>query len=363
MKLTRDDKKQIVGELKDAIEDHQVVGILDMHSLPAKQLQQIRKELSDQATIRMSRKTLMHVALDEADKDGIEGLKDNTAVQPAFIFSQSNPFTLYKTIQNKKSSAPASGGEIAPNDIVIDEGDTGIGPGPMIGMLQRLGAQTSVEDGSIKVTESSVAVEEGEVIDDETAEILNKLDMKPLKVGLDLKLVHEDGEVFDKDVLSIDEEAYMQDVEAASARAFNLAVNAGYLTKRTAETVLVERFREMRNLAVNAAILDPDVIEDLLSKASSAATSLDAELDLESAEIDETEEEEDEEAEQADEGSEEESEEGSGEEEEPAESQEADEAEEADEEAEKEETDDENDTTSSNDTEDVSEEEAENKEQ
>jgi large subunit ribosomal protein L10 len=250
-----------------------------MHSLPAKQLQQIKKELGGEATIRMSRKSLMYIALDKADKANVVDLKENKAIQPAFIFSESNPFTLYKLIQERKSSAPASGGEIAPNDIVIEEGDTGIGPGPMIGQLQQLGAQTQVSDGSIEVTESSVAVEAGEVIDGETAEILNKLGMKPLEVGLDLKLVHENGEVFDKDVLSIDEEAYQQDVEAGAVRAFNLAVNAGYLTAATAQPILAEQISKARNLAVNAEILDKEVIDDLLAKGADEARSLDTQID------------------------------------------------------------------------------------
>ncbi len=282
MSLTREQKEKIVEELKEKIEKSNVVGILDMHSLPAKQLQQINMELGDSAEKRMARKTLMEIALKKAEKENIEKLMENKAIQPAFIFSDSNPFSLYKTIQDKKSSAPASGGEIAPNDIVIEKGDTGIGPGPMIGELQKLGAKTSVEEGSIKVTKSSVAVKEGDKISSDVASVLNKLGMKPLKVGLDLKLVHENGEILEKEVLAIDEEEYMEKVESAAARAFNLAVNAGYINDTTAETIFVESIRKAKNLAVNASIFEKDVIEDILAKAHGQAESLNSELDLES---------------------------------------------------------------------------------
>ena len=283
MKLTRERKEELVEKMKEKIENSKVVGILDMHSLPAKQLQQINQELKGEAEKMMSRKTLMELAIDKADKENIEDLKDNTAVQPAFIFSDSNPFKLYKIIQDKKSSAPASGGEIAPNDIIIEEGDTGIGPGPMIGELQQLGAQTSVEGGTIKVTESSVAVEEGDTITPDIAKTLNRLDMKPLKVGLDLKLVHENGEVLGKDVLAINEEEYMQDIESAAAGAFNLAVNAGFINESTAEPIFIESIRKAKNLAVNATIFEKDVIEDILAQAHGQASSLDSEMDMEKA--------------------------------------------------------------------------------
>lgn len=310
MKLSRADKEAIVDELVGEIEQHQVVGILDMHSLPAKQLQEIKKELVGDADITMARKTLMDIALDEADKDNIENLKDNKAIQPAFIFSDSNPFTLYQTIQEKKSAAPAQGGEIAPNDIVIEEGSTDLGPGPMIGKLQSLGAQTTVEDDAIKVTDAGTAVEEGDVIDTETADILNKLGMKPLEVGLDLKLVHEKGEVFDKDVLAIDTEEYRQDIEAAAGQAFNLAVNAGYLTDVSAQPIVVEELQKARNLAVNAALPAKEVIEDILAKATGEAQSLESQLDLEAQDVEDEEDEADDEAseDESDEGSEDETE-------------------------------------------------------
>lgn len=282
MKLSRQDKERIVSEMAEQIDSSKVVGILDMHSLPAKQLQEIKKELVGDADIHMSRKTLMELAIEQSDKENIEDLKDNTAIMPAFIFSDSNPFTLYSIIKEKKSAAAASGGEIAPSDVIIPDGDTGLGPGPMIGRIQQLGAPTSVEDGTIHVQQEAVAVEEGEVISADAADILSKLDIKPLEVGLDLKLVHEDGEIFDKKVLDVDTEQYEQDIEAASAQAFNLAVNAGYLTATTAETVLIQELRKARNLAVNATVYEEDVIEDILRKAHGQAASLDGQLDLES---------------------------------------------------------------------------------
>ncbi|MDY6788341.1 MAG: 50S ribosomal protein L10 [Candidatus Nanohaloarchaea archaeon] len=292
MKLSREQKEKLVEDFKDRIDRSNVVGILDMHGLPAKQLQQIKKDIGDKADLVMSRKSLMWIALDKSDKENIGELKEAKAIQPAFIFSDDNPFTLYKLIQEKKSSAPASGGEIAPNDIVIEEGDTGIGPGPMIGKLQKLGAQTSVEGGSIEVTEPGTAVEEGEEITEEVADILNQLGMEPLEVGLDLKLVHEDGDILDKDVLEIDEDGFRSDFESAAAAAFNLAVNAGYLTRETAEPVLVEEIRKAKNLAVNASILEKEVVEDILSKAAGQARSVDSEIDLEDVEVEEDEEEE-----------------------------------------------------------------------
>ncbi|MFB6265466.1 MAG: 50S ribosomal protein L10, partial [Candidatus Nanohaloarchaea archaeon] len=117
MQLTRGEKEELVEEMSDRVDSYPVVGLLDMHSLPARQLQEIKKELVGEAEIKMARKTLLHLALEQSGKENVEELEDNDAVQPALIFTEKNPFSLFKLIQNKKSSAPASGGEVAPSDI------------------------------------------------------------------------------------------------------------------------------------------------------------------------------------------------------------------------------------------------------
>ncbi|PSH01482.1 MAG: 50S ribosomal protein L10, partial [Nanohaloarchaea archaeon SW_10_44_10] len=159
--LTREEKEEVVEQMEEQIEEHPVIGILDMHNLPSKQLQQIKKEMKEFANIRMERKTLMKLAIENAGKEEIDQLDENDATQPAFIFSNKDPFQLYSLIQQNKSSAAAQGGEEAPSDIEIPEGDTGIGPGPMLGKLQGAGLQVQVDDGSIHVQNPGVIVDKG----------------------------------------------------------------------------------------------------------------------------------------------------------------------------------------------------------
>jgi ribosomal protein L10 len=43
--MTREQKEEKVEEFKEKIEDYPVVGLLDMHNLPSRQLQQMKKEM------------------------------------------------------------------------------------------------------------------------------------------------------------------------------------------------------------------------------------------------------------------------------------------------------------------------------
>ena len=284
--LTREQKEAKVEEFEEAIEEYDVIGILDMQSLPARQLQEIEAEIEEFADIKMSRKTLMNIALGNAEKDGIDELDTDEAMQPAFIFSTKDPFQLYSLIQDNQTSAAADGGEIAPNDIEVPEGDTGIGPGPMLGKLQQTGAQVQVQDGSIHVMEPAVMVEAGEEITSDDAEILNQLGIEPLQIGLDLVVAYSDGEIFNAEELDIDTEQYREDIESAAAAGFNLAVNAGVVNETTAPAIIGEAVQKAKNLAISEGLPEEETIEDAVSYAASAAESVDAEADVEAAKED-----------------------------------------------------------------------------
>ncbi len=283
--MTREQKEEKVEEFRQKIEEHPVVGILDMHNLPSRQLQEMKKDMKEFADIKMSRKTLMDLAIDNASKEGVEQLEENDAIQPAFIFSEKDPFQLYRLLQENKTSAAAQGGEVAPNDIEVSEGDTGIGPGPMLGKLQQAGLNVQVDDGSIHVQQAGVIVEQGEVITGEDAEILNQMGIEPLEIGLDLDVVLSEGELFEAEDLDIDVEEYTDNVEFAASRAFNLAVNAGYTTERTAPTVISQAVTKARNLSISEGVATEDTVEEIISLAAGRAESVDAELDLEDVEI------------------------------------------------------------------------------
>ena len=307
-RMTREQKEAKVEEFEEAIEEYDVIGILDMQSLPARQLQEIEAEIEEFADIKMSRKTLMNIALENSDKEGIDQLDTDEAMQPAFIFSTKDPFQLYSLIQANQTAAAADGGEIAPNDIEVPEGDTGIGPGPMLGKLQQTGAQVQVDDGSIHVMQPATMVEAGDEITGEDAEILNQLGIEPLQIGLDLVVAYSDAEIFEAEELDIDTDQYREDIESAATAGFNLAVNAGVVNETTASAIISEAAQKAKNLAISEGLPEEETIEEAVSYAHSAAQSVDSEADVESAKEDlqEDEEETEEESEADEESSEDE---------------------------------------------------------
>ena len=271
-------KREEVDELVDFVESFNSVGVVGVTGIPSRQLQAMRRDLHGSADLRMSRNTLMTRAL-EAVGDGVDELTDTVAGQVALIGTNDNPFGLYKQLEASKTPAPINAGEVAPNDILIPEGDTGVDPGPFVGELQTVGAAARIMDGSIVVTEDSMVLEEGEVVDEDLANVLTELGIEPKEVGLDLKGVYSEGVRFEPDELAIDVDEYRADVESAAAAARNLSVNAAYPTATTAGTLLAKASSEAKAVGLFAEIESPDVVPDLIGKADAQLRALAAAID------------------------------------------------------------------------------------
>jgi large subunit ribosomal protein L10 len=275
-------KKREVEDLIDVIESYESVGIVDLEGIPSRQLQEMRADLHGRATLRMSRNTLLERALDEVD-EGLEALGSYLSGHVGIVGTNDNPFGLYKQLERSKTPAPISAGEIAPNDIVIEAGDTGMDPGPFVGDLQNIGASARIEEGSIKVLEDSVVAEAGETITADVAGVLSELGIEPKEVGLDLRAVYADGVLFEAEELEIDVEEYRADVQSAAAAARNLSVNAAIPTARTISSLLGRATGEAKSLGLRAAIESPDLVDDLVSTADAQVRALAAHIDDEEA--------------------------------------------------------------------------------
>ncbi len=263
-------KKDAVSELSSKISKCKVVGVIDVHGVPAPAFQTMRTNLRGKAEIIMLKNTLLKLALTEASKNkkGLEKLVDAVDGQCAVVTSDLNPFRLFKQLDATKTKMPAKGGEIAPDDIEIKAGDTPFKPGPVVGELQKAGLPAAIEQGKVIIKKDKVLVKKGDKIPRDAALVLSKLEIYPLTVGLDLSAAFEDGMVYHKDVLAVDEAKVLGEMKLAAASAFNLSMFAGFPTTATIKPMLAMAHMKALNLAVNAEIATPETVKIMLAKAN-----------------------------------------------------------------------------------------------
>jgi large subunit ribosomal protein L10 len=266
-------KRDEVEKIKEWAKGYAVISLVDVHGIPAAQLQGIRRDLHGKAVLRMTRNTLISHAFTELGGD-YASLERFIAGQSALIFTDENPFSLFRTLEKTKTKMAAKAGEVAPQDIVVPKGPTNFKPGPVVGELQQAGIPAVIEAGKVKIRDTKVVVKKGDVISKKIADVLSKLEIKPMDVGLRLQAAFYEKTIFRPEMLAIDEEAYRRDITLAAWQAFNLSVNIAYPTKITVVAILGKAFSEAKNLAVEASVYEKDAMDAIIARASREAKTL-----------------------------------------------------------------------------------------
>ncbi|MFN3383809.1 MAG: 50S ribosomal protein L10 [Archaeoglobaceae archaeon] len=265
-------KVEEVDKIKNLISSYRVLALVSFQGVPAWLMQKIKRELKGYAEIRVVKNTLLSIALESVGKS-YGDLKKFAKGQIAIIAANENPFKLYKRIESMKIDAPLKPSQVSPIDVVVNEGPTPLPPGPAVAELQMAGIPAAVEKGKVVVKSKATVVKAGDIVKPEVAKALEKLGIKPLKVGLETLAIY-DGVVLTPDLLKIDEEAIIKDFQRAYSLALNLAINCAYVTKETAEILILKAYSDAKNLAVNAGITEKEVMPDLIAKAHMQMLSL-----------------------------------------------------------------------------------------
>ncbi|MFZ3077146.1 MAG: 50S ribosomal protein L10 [Candidatus Aenigmatarchaeota archaeon] len=239
--------KQIAADLKG----HPVIGIINMYKMPARQMQKIRKELAGKAKIRTAKKSTMLFAIKEA---GMDKLEPFIVSQPAILFTEMNPFKISFFLQKNKSSVAAKVGDITPKEIVVSAGPTDIPPGPAITTLSKVKVPAKVEGGKIAVIKDVTVAKAGDKLSADLVAALNLLKMEPMELGINLVALYENGLVYGKDVLSVTQEQYLENLARAHMSAFNLSVNAVIPLKETVGAILAKAQLQAKALATAAKL-------------------------------------------------------------------------------------------------------------
>lgn len=267
-------KVDLVKEISKEIDSNDLSAIVSISGIRNNQLQGIRKTLKGQMHMQVMRSTLLLKALEKAKKENIKELETAMGGQIALVTSSHEPNELYELLESTKLDASPKGGEVAEEDIVVEPMDTGFPPGPMISEFQKVGLQAAIEKGTIIIKKESVFVKQGETISKDKAKILEKLNIKPLRVGLRMIGAVKDGLYYNEDILSVSREMILGDVIAAFNSAKSIALGATFIVPEILPELIVKARIQAETLALDAGIVDEGNIQIFILKAIREASAL-----------------------------------------------------------------------------------------
>ncbi|KAM9887922.1 hypothetical protein OXX79_013277, partial [Metschnikowia pulcherrima] len=225
---TRDKKVQYFAKLKELLTEYKSIFVVGVDNVSSQQMHETRKALRGEATVLMGKNTMVRRAIRGflAELPEYEKLLPHIKGNVGFIFTNGDLKTIREAIVSNVVAAPAKAGAVAPKDVWVPAGNTGMEPGKT-SFFQALGVPTKIARGFIEIVSDVKVVEAGNKVGPSEASLLNLLGISPFTYGLTVSQVYDNGQVFPAEILDItDEELVGHFVSAIQTIAsVSLAVN------------------------------------------------------------------------------------------------------------------------------------------
>jgi len=243
-----EEKKNAVKRLAEKIREAKCIMLVSIKNIPSSQLQKVKKNLRGKASIEVAKKSIIVRAIDDAGIPELIKIKDSVQEDMALLVSNDDGFEISAWFNENKNPIGAKEGQIAENDISVEEGPTDLVPGPVISELGSVGLQIMVEDGKITIRKPKVVVKKGEKVSSAAASILQKLLIKPFMVGLTGLAFYDSKSKKVYVGVKIDKKAKLAELVGVFAKARGFSVNIAYPTKENIGMLLGKAQRQSNAL-------------------------------------------------------------------------------------------------------------------
>lgn len=202
--LAKERKQKYKETLLGYLNEYKQIFIVTVDNVGSNQLQQVRMALRGRASVLMGKNTIMRkVIRDEAEtNEKVACLLPYIVGNMGFVFTNDDLPTIRDVITTNTVPAAARGGQIAPKDVFVPAGPTGLDPG-QTNFFQALNIATKISRGSIEILNEVHLIKAGERVTSSAVILLNKINLRPFEYGIMVQTIYDDGSVYDAKFLDM----------------------------------------------------------------------------------------------------------------------------------------------------------------
>jgi large subunit ribosomal protein LP0 len=263
-------KKRYKVKLEKAIQEFKNVLVVTVDNVGSFQMQKIRIALRGQAEILMGKNTLMRMIMREqiAANPKLEALVPQIRGNMGLIFTNGDLSKIRTIVTANKVPAVAKSGTIAPTDVFVPAGPTGLDPG-QTSFFQALNIGTKIVRGAIEIANDVHLIKKGDKVTSSAVALLGKLDIKPFFYGCVVKSVYENGAVYPVEILDITPEDLLGRFFSGVRRIAAIGLAIGYPTEASLGHNIANGFKKLLALSATSGYQFKES-EAFFSKAAAA---------------------------------------------------------------------------------------------
>ncbi|XP_010941551.1 large ribosomal subunit protein uL10 [Elaeis guineensis] len=254
VKLSKSEKKiEYDKKLCRLLDEYSQVLIAAADNVGSNQLQNIRKGLRGDSVVLMGKNTLIRRCIKiHAEKTGN---KDYLNLLPllvgnvGLIFTKGDLKEVREEVAKYKVGAPARVGLVAPIDVVVPPGNTGLDPS-QTSFFQVLNIPTKINKGTVEIITPVELIRKGDKVGSSEAALLAKLGIRPFSYGLVIQAVYDNGSVFSPEVLDLTEDDLVEKFAAGVSMVTSLSLALSYPTLVAAPHMFINAYKNVLAVAI-----------------------------------------------------------------------------------------------------------------
>ncbi|KAF9594499.1 hypothetical protein IFM89_031617 [Coptis chinensis] len=273
--------KQTKAEKKIAY-DHKLCELLDefnqilvvaADNVGSNQLQNIRRGLRGDSVVLMGKNTMMKRTVRlHSEKTGNKAFLNLIPLlvgNVGLIFTKGDLKEVSEEVAKYKVGAPARVGLVAPIDVVVPPGNTGLDPS-QTSFFQVLNIPTKINKGTVEIITPVELIKKHDKVGSSEAALLAKLGIRPFSYGLVVLTVYDNGSVFNPEVLDLTEDDLMGRFAAGVSMVTSLALAISFPTLAAAPHMFINAYKNVLAIAVATDYSYPhaDKVKEILKDPS-----------------------------------------------------------------------------------------------
>jgi len=270
----RERKERYVKDLLFCLEKYKNILIVQCDNVGSSQMQKVRIALRGSGQLLMGKNTIIRKFVRELipSNPKLESLLPFIFGNIGFVFTNGNLRELRTLIVSNKVPAAAKTGTIAPNDVHVPSGPTGLDPG-QTSFFQALNIATKIEKGAIAIINPVHLIKKDDKVTASHVALLTKLNIQPFFFGFRVSDIYEDGTVYSSNILDITQELLTEKFLAGVAKLAAISLAIGYPTKASLPHIVANAYKKMMAIAIEADLDIPAVKQFKTALAAAPAAS------------------------------------------------------------------------------------------
>jgi len=251
MGATRAAKQVYFTKLKELIAKYPSIFLVNVDNVGSNQMHQIRVALRGKGIVLMGKNTMVRRAIRSiiTEFPQLERLLPHVKGNIGFVFTSTDLKDIRDLITANKVAAPARAGALAPKDVFVAAGNTGMEPGKT-SFFQALGIPTKIARGTIEIVSEIKVVTAGTRVGPSEAALLNMLNISPFTYGMTVIQIFDSGNVFSPDVLDIGDDELLGRFTSGIKTIAALSLALHYPTLASVTHSLVNSYKNLIAIAL-----------------------------------------------------------------------------------------------------------------